>query len=173
MFGPNKPPAASAGTKPNGLDVLIQKLSALPPAFDLMIAAALSAYSLVAIFVDNAKLVGLVCILLALIFAMLGISSITREMKAYKLVESSSTPDILRRMKTTQFEHYLAALFTLDGYRLRSAIDELHRQDDADFIATKKKEVLLIQFNHWDEDIVGIKSIQSLQKAAMVSHATG
>ena len=54
MFGPKKPPAA-AGKKPNGVDVLIQKLAALPPAMDLLVAAVVGGYSLVAIFVDGAK----------------------------------------------------------------------------------------------------------------------
>lgn len=170
MFGPKKPHATA---KPNGVDVLIQKLAALPPAIDLVLAAVLGGYSFVAIYVDNAKLVGLVCILSALIFAMLGISAVMREMKAFKLVESGSTHDGLRSMKTQQFEHYLTALFSLDGYRLRSAIDELHRQDDADLIAVRKKEAVLIQFNHWDEDTVTTKHIQSLHKAATVFRATG
>lgn len=170
MFSQKKPQTAA---KPNGVDVLIQKLGALPPAIDLMMAVLLGGYSFVAIYVDNAKLVGLVCILMALIFAMLGISAVMREMKAFKLLERGSTPEALRSMKTQQFEHYLIALFSLDGYRLRSAIDELHRQDDADLIAVRKKEILLIQFNHWDEDTVTTKHIQSLHKAATVFRATG
>jgi len=71
MFGPKKPPAAAAGKKPNGVDVLIQKLAALPPSMDLLVAAVVGGYSLVAIFVDGAKFVGLVCILIGLIFALL------------------------------------------------------------------------------------------------------
>lgn len=171
MFGPKKTPGAST-KKPSGVDVLLQKLAALPPAIDLMVAAVLGGYSFVAIFVDNAKFVGLVCILLALLFALLGINAVTKEMKSFKLLEASSTPDSLRMMKSQQFEHYLVALFSLDGYRVRSAIDELDRRDDADLIAEKKGQLILIQFNHYDEDNVDAKPIQSLHKAATVSRAT-
>lgn len=172
MFGPKKSPAA-AGKKPNGVDVLIQKLAALPPAMDLLVAAVVGGYSLVAIFVDGAKFVGLVCILIGLIFALLGINAVMREMKAFKQIESNSTPDSLRSMKRKQLEQYLTALFSLDGYRVRSAIGELDRFDDADLIAVKKEQTILVQFNHFDEDVVDIKPIQSLHKAATAFLATG
>lgn len=171
MFGPKKQTAA--GKKPNGVDVLFQKLAALPPTMDLMIAAIVGGYSLFAIFVDNSKFVGLVCILISLIFALLGINAVMREMKAFKQIESNSTPDTLRGMKRKQLEQFLFALFSLDGYRVRSAIGELDRFDDADLIAVKKDQTLLIQFNHYDEDLVDIKPIQSLQKAATANQATG
>ena len=171
MFGPKK--QSAAGKKPSGVDVLLQKLAALPPAMDLMIAAIVGGYSLVAIFVDNAKFVGLVCILISLIFALLGINAVMREMKAFKQIESNSTPDTLRGMKRKQLEQFLFALFSLDGYRVRSAIGELDRFDDADLIAVKKDQTILIQFNHYDEDLVDIKPIQSLQKAATANQATG
>lgn len=170
MFGPKKQTSAP---KPNGVDNLIHKLKALPPAIDLIVAATLGGYSFVAIYVDNAKFVGLACILIALIFAVLGISAVTREMKDFKVVEQNSNPEALRMMKTQQFEKYLVALFSLDGYQVRPSIDELHRQDDADLIAVKKKETILIQYNHWDEDIVGTKPIQSLHKAAAAVRAQG
>lgn len=160
-------------TKPNGLDNLIQKLGSLPPAIDLMIAAVVGGYAFVAMYVDNAKFVALACILIALIFAFLGISSVTKEMKNFKMVEAKSNPEAFANMKTADFEKYLTALFVMDGYKVRSAIDELHRQDDADFIATRKKETVLIQFNHWDEDRVDAKPIQSLHKAASAFRADG
>ena len=148
MFGPAK--KQTDAPKRNGVDVLIKKLSALPPSIDLIVAAVVGGYSFVAIYVDNSKLIGLICILLALTFALLGIAALSREMKAFKQVESKTSPDALRTLKTPEFEKYLMALFSLDGYEARTAIDDLHRQDDADLIATKKKETILIQFNHWD-----------------------
>ena len=171
MFG-KKPPTAPV-KKPSGVDVLIHKLTALPPAMDLMIAAIIGGYSLVAIFIDNSKFIGLACVLMALIFALLGINAVLREMKAVKLLESSSEPELLRAMKRRQVEQYLSALFSLEGYRVRSAIGELDRADDADLIATKKDQSLLIQFNHFDEEVLDIKPIQSLQKAATAYQAAG
>lgn len=171
MFGPKKQPRT--GKKPSGVDVLLQKLAALPPAMDLLVAAVVGGYSLVAIFVDGAKFIGLICILIGLLFALLGINALTREMKAFKKIESNSTPDGLRSMKRKQLEQYLTALFSLDGYRVRSAIGELDRFDDADLIAVKKDQIILIQFNHFDEDVVDIKPIQSLHKAATAFQATG
>ena len=167
MFGPAK--KQTDAPKRNGVDVLIKKLSALPPSIDLIVAAVVGGYSFVAIYVVNSKFIGLVCILLALPFALLGIAALGREIKQ---VESKTSPDALRALKTPEFEKYLMALFSLDGYEARTAIDDLHRQDDADLIATKKKETILIQFNHWDEDTVGTRPIQSLQKAASALRAT-
>ncbi|WP_172600133.1 restriction endonuclease [Sulfuricystis multivorans] len=170
MLGLNK---QTTTPKHNGVDNLIHKLKALPPVIDLIVAATLSGYSFVAIYVSNAKFVGLVCILIALIFAVLGISAVTREIRESKMVEQYSTPEALRMMNTHQFEKYLVALFSLDGYQVRPSINELHREDDADLIAVKKKETILIQYNHWDEDIVGPKPIKSLHKAAAALRADG
>jgi restriction system protein len=170
MFGPAK--KQTDAPKKNGVDVLIKKLSALPPAIDLIVAAVVGGYSFVAIYVDNSKFIGLICILLGLTFALLGIAALSREMRAFKQVESKTSPEALRALKTPEFEKYLMALFSLEGYEVRTAIDDLHRQDDADLIATKKKETILIQFNHWDEDTVGTRPIQSLQKAAAALRAT-
>ena len=133
MFGPAK--KQTDAPKLNGVDVLIKKLSALPPSIDLIVAAVVGGYSFVAIYIDNSRFIGLICILLALTFALLGMAALSREMKAFKQVESKTSPDALRALKTPEFEKYLMALFSLDGYEVRTAIDDLHRQDDADLIA--------------------------------------
>lgn len=159
--------------KPNGFDNLFQKLNSLPPVVDLLIAATIGGYAFVAIYVDDAKLVGLACFLIALIFAMMGISSVMKEMKNFKIIEQKANLDALRDMKTAEFEKYLMSMFIMDGYKVRSGIDEFHRQDDADLIAVRKKETVMIQFNHWDEDKVDAKAIQSLHKAAGAFRATG
>ena len=172
MFGPKKKPS-DVGKKKSGVDVLIQKLADLPAAMDLMVAAIVGGYSLVAIFIDGSKFMGLVCIIVGLIFAMLGFNAVSKEMKAYKLISTSSTPDFLRGMKRKNLEAYLHALFSLDGYRVRTAIGELDRFDDVDLIAEKKDQLLFIQFNHFDEDVVDVKPIQSLHKAATIHQATG
>lgn len=169
MFGNDR--TLQVTSKPNGADVLIQKLVALSPTIDLIVAAALGGYSLIAIYIDKVKIVGLMCIVLSSIFACLGIFAVIRDMKFLKLIEQNSNPDVLRAMKPQQFEKYLTALFSLDGYRVYSATNELHRQDDADLIAKRKKETVLIQWNHWDEDVIGVKQIQSLHKAASILQA--
>ena len=51
MFGPAK--KQTDAPKHNGVDVLIKKLSALPPSIDLIVAAVVGGYSFVAIYVDN------------------------------------------------------------------------------------------------------------------------
>lgn len=164
---------ASSNKKPSGVDVLLLKLVALPATVDLFIAAVVGGYSLVAIYIEDEKGLGIACIVVGLIFALLGINAITKEMKAYKLIESKTSIDQLRAMKRKELEEYLVALFSMDGYRVRSAIGELDRFDDADMIAVKNKHTILIQFNHYDEDSVDIKPVQSLQKAAVATNSSG
>ena len=102
MFGPAK--KQTDAPKKNGVDVLIKKLSALPPAIDLIVAAVVGGYSFVAIYVDNSKFIGLICILLGLTFALLGMAALSREMRAFKQDESKTSPEALRAMKTPEFE---------------------------------------------------------------------
>lgn len=173
MFGQKtrKPPAENP--QRTGADAIIQKLADLPPVAHLLVAATTGGYAMVAIMGDGAKFIGLVCLLIGLTFALLGINAVLREMRALKLIESHSTPQILRSMKRKQLEEYLCALLALDGYRVRSAVGELDRFDDADLIAEGKNQTLLIQFNHFDEDLVDNKPIQSLHAAAGAVRATG
>ena len=164
---------AHQSKKPNPVDNILRNLSTLPPAIDLAISGAAAIYALFAIFVDNQRAVGLGSMLIALIFAVIGIMTLSREMKLSKMVTQMSSPDILPRLQHKQFESYISTLFALGGYRVRLAIDEIHRADDADLIAERKKETLLIQFNHYDDDGLTMKSVQSLQKAAAALRATG
>ena len=144
----------------------------LPPLVHLFSAATLAAYALFAIFIDNAKFVGLCCIAIALMFAVMGVFAQLREMRSYKVIASNSNKEKLLAMTAAEFEQYLVALFSLDGYKVRSAIGELDRMDDADLIAVKKKQVLLIQYNHWFENTLHVKHLQSLHKAAAAFRAT-
>lgn len=158
--------------KPNPIDNILRNISRLPPTVDLMIAAGAAAYALFAIFLDNQRAVGLGAMLVALIFAVFGIVSLMREMKLSKIVVQNSSPDVLLNMQNKQFEAYLITLFNLAGYDVRLAIDEISRADDADLIATKKKELILVQYNHFDDDNLNMRSIQSLQKAGTALRAT-
>ena len=157
--------------QPSPVDRLLQKLAALPPMIDLIISAVLAAYGLFTLALENARVPGYSCLLIALIFAVLGISTLMREMRMMKFIEAASNPETLRSMRAQQFESYLMMLFALDGYSSRLAIDEVHRQDDADLILTHKKQTILLQFNHFDEDWLGVKPIQSLQKGAAALRA--
>jgi hypothetical protein len=153
-------------------DELGKKLLKLPPAADLLLAAAFGVGSVVTLYKDD-RLIGLLCICLALFFASFGIMALSREMRDYKFVKKNSSPDILSAMHVPQFEAYLMALFRLDGNKVRLSHQELHRLDDADFIATCGKTVLLVQFNHFDETTIGVKPLESLCRAAAKLHASG
>lgn len=168
MFAASKKPA----TPPPNYAAALQKFMALPPAVDLVIAAAMGIYGLVAVYVEGTPFFGVVCIVIALAFAFLGIAATQRDMRAYKIVASAPTPKDLRALSTQEFEKYLIALFSLAGYQVRSGADELHRQDDADLIAVRKKEIALIQFNHFNEEYVSIRALESLHKAASLMRAT-
>lgn len=158
--------------KQNPIDNILRNISRLPPTIDLIIAASCAAYALFAIFIDNQRAIGLGSLLLALIFAVFGIIALMREMKLSKIVVQSTSPDVLTKMQNKQFESYVITLFNLAGYDVRLAVDEISRADDADLIAVKKKEVILIQYNHFDDDDLNMRSVQSLQKAGTALRAT-
>ena len=168
MFATPKKPSP----QPPNHAAALQKLLALPPAADLLVAATLGIYGLVAIYVEGERFIGVVCIIIALAFALLGVAATQRDMKAYKIIAAAPTPQDLRALSAQQFEAYLVALFGLAGYQVRSGADELHRQDDADLIAVRRKETALIQFNHFDEEYVSLRAVQSLHKAASLMRAT-
>lgn len=163
---------AARQKKPNPIDDLLRKLTSLPPTIDLLIAGSAAVYALVAIFVDNQRVVGLGAMLIALLFAVFGIISLSREMKLSKVVAQCSLSETLMNMQNKQFESYVITLFNLAGYNVRLAIDEIHRADDADLIAERKKEIVLIQYNHFDDDGLDMRSVQSLFKAGAALRAT-
>ena len=168
MFASKKKPAQQQSSADN----FLKKMEQLPPLVHLFSAATLAAYALFAIFIDNARFVGLCCIAIALMFAVMGVFAQLREMRSYKVIASNSNKEKLQAMTAAEFERYLVALFSLDGYKVRTAAGELNRMDDADLIAVKKKQILLIQYNHWFESTLHVKHLQSLQKAASAIGAT-
>lgn len=172
MFGPKKINSAQQAPKKNAVDVLLSKLNALPASIDLLVAGAAACFAMFSVYVNHAMFVGLISTIAALCFAFLAVNSVLREMKWLKLLSAHSSAEILRQMNRQDFEAYLAVLFRLSGYQIRSAVNELHRQDDADWIMTKKKEVVLVQFNHFDEDAIGMRPLESLHKAAMIFQAS-
>lgn len=149
----------------------LKKLLDLPPAADLVLAALLGGYGLMAIYIEGARFVGILCLVSAVAFALLGIAATQREMKSYKVIANASSPEALRSLTTAQFEQYLIALFSLQGYQVRSGINEFHRQDDADLIAIRRKQTTIVQYNHWDEEVVEVRALQSLHKAASALRA--
>ncbi len=69
-------------------------------------------------------------------------------------------------------------LFVPDGDREGACLVELRASslagdDSKGLLGHTACQTLLIQFNHYDEDLVDIKPIQSLQKAATANQATG
>ncbi len=172
MFGSKKTPQKRQNNG-GGFDASLKKLAGLSATIHMAIAGAGCLYAGMAIFVNHANGVGAGSLIIAAIFALLGFNALNREVKTHKLIAKYKTCDDLRSITTPHFERYLTALLSMEGYNVRSAIDELHRQDDADLIATRKKEMLLVQFNHWDEPTVGMRALQSLHKAATIFRATG
>ena len=159
--------------KQQAIDVLLSKLNYLPPSVDLVIALASGGFAAYGIYVSNQPFIGVIGAIAALCFAFLAINATLREIRWLKYLTANASKEALAQMDRPHFELYLNILFRLSGYNIRSALNELHRQDDADWIVSKKKETILVQFNHYDEEFVGIQQLQSLQKAAMVFEASG
>ena len=159
--------------KQQAIDVLLSKLNNLPPGIDLAVALATGSYAMYATYVSQQSFAGILGTIAALCFAFLAVNATLREMRWLKFLSAHASEESLKRLNRQEFEFYLSILFRLGGYSVRSGVTELHRQDDADWIITKKKEVILVQFNHFDEDAVGVQSLQSLQKAASIFQASG
>lgn len=159
--------------KQQAVDVLLAKLCNLSPGIDLVIALTAGCYAIYAVYVSQQSFAGILGTIAALCFAFLAVNATLRELRWIKFLTAHASEECLKRMNRQQFEYYLSILFRLAGFNVRSGVTELHRQDDADWIITKKKEVILVQFNHFDEDAIGVQSLQSLQKAATIFQATG
>ena len=159
--------------KQQAIDVLLSKLNNLPPSMNLVIALSSGCFAAYGIYLSNQPFIGVVGAIGALCFAFLAINATLREIRWLKFLSANASKESLLQMDRQRFELYLSILFRLSGYSIRSALNELHRQDDADWIVSKKKETILVQFNHFDEEFVGIQQLQSLQKAAMVFEASG
>lgn len=155
------------------VDDLLARIIHLPAGLHVVVAAAAAGFSFVSAYVNKAPFVGLISALVALSFAFLAVNAILREVRWIKYLAAHASPEILSAMNRKEFEWFLTILFRLSGYKIRSAVNELHRQDDADWILTRRKETLLLQFNHFDEDSIGMQALQSLQKAAMIVQASG
>lgn len=156
-----------------GIDRLLIKLTQLPAHIHLIGAVCIGAYATFAILLEGSKFLGVTCLFLATIFVVFGFISLTREMNNVKAMEKCKSIADLQTMTRTQFERYLIALYNLQGFQVNTNTLALPRTDDVDFIATKKKEVLFVQYNHWDEDTIEIEHIRSLHKAASLEKATG
>lgn len=171
MFTPQK--QVVKVKKQQAIDVLLSKLNNMPPAVGLVTAVASGGVALYGIYLANQPFVGIIGAIAALCFAFLAINATLREIRWLKYLSANASIESLQQMDKPRFELYLSILFRLSGYNIRSALNELHRQDDADWIVSKKKETILVQFNHFDEEFVGIQQLQSLQKAAMAFQASG
>ena len=159
-------------SRKNPVDELLLKASNLPAVVQIVVSASAAGFSFVSVYVNKAPVVGILSAIIALSFAFLTVTTILREVRWLKHLEANASPEILSSMNRKDFELFLTILFRLSAYKIRSAINECHRQDDADWILTRKKETVLLQFNHFDEETVGIQPLQSLQKAAMLLPAT-
>lgn len=157
----------------NPVDELLARINNLPAGIQIIISASAAGLSFVSVYVNKAPFVGILSAAIALSFAFLTVNSILREVRWIKHLAANASAETLSQMNRKDFELFLTILFRLSAYKIRSAVNECHRQDDADWILTRKKETFLLQFNHYDEESVGIKPLESLQKAAMLFPATG
>lgn len=172
MFA-KKLPVVVQAKKKQAIDVMIAKLNTLPPIIDLAVGAVAAIYAIVAAYIQHLPFVAILSAICALCFAFLAINATLREMRGLKYLVATSSEDKIKQMNRHDFEEFLSILFKLSGYQVRSGVNELHRQDDADWILTKRNEVVLVQFNHFDEDSIGMIPLQSLQKAGQIFQATG
>lgn len=160
------------GKKKNPVDQLLVKLYRLPAMIHVAIAVSLVGVGGYAFLTGGGKFLPLMCMFFALIFVFFGGAGLINESKMLKYLEKNGNIERLMSLNQDEFEFFLESLFRLSGYSIRSAIDEVHRMDDADLILQRRKEVILLQMNHWNEPVTAIRSIESLHKAAYQLGAT-
>jgi hypothetical protein len=115
-------------------------------------------------------ILSLVTFFASIAFAYWGLLALYREWRYMRAIEAFVKGKTTYRLP--EMERLVAGLFHLQGYKVQAALGDLSRQD-VDLIATKKKEVLLIQFNHWNEDVLPFKAVQALHVAALALKASG
>lgn len=168
MFATTKkaPVRNSGSTKPNGPDQLLKKLADIPATVDLAIAGSLALYSAVAIFVDHAKFVGLLCLLFALIFAGMGINSVIKDMGRMKFLERISSVEHLKDLDRYEAIGVITAIYELNGYSVHAADDSDRKQNDIDLVASKgKKAKVLIRCRDWEGQPVSLETVKAVKAA--------
>lgn len=173
MFGGSQKAPPKAAAKPASGHQVIAKLIALPATVDLFVAVFLAGYSAFAIFVDGAKFVGLVTLLVALFFAGLGLNAVLKEMKSTKSLERIRGLDQLLDMDQYEAEALVTAIYSLSGYTVISADEDDRKQKAVDLIASKgKKDKVLIRYRDWEGKTVPLETVKNLKAAVTGLAAT-
>ena len=158
--------------KSNPVDNFLKKLARLPPLAHLVIASLATGYAAITHFSDGSIVEMIFSVLFGIIFGVLGICSILQQMKQTKFLEDHASVERLRSMNVNQFEYYVSSLFSIMGYEIKRAMEEIDLRNDADIIASKGKERILIQTSHWDEKDIGTSPLSMLRKTATAIGAT-
>jgi hypothetical protein len=173
MFGGSKKSTSKATPKPAGSMQALAKLTSLPATIDLFVAVFLAGYSAFAIFVDGAKFVGLVALLVALFFAGLGLNAVLKEMKSTKSLERIRSLDQLLDLDLYEAEALVTAIYSLRGYTVISADEDDRKQEDVDLIASKgKKDKVLIRCRDGEGKTVPLETVKKLKAAVTGLAAT-
>ena len=171
MFG--RKPTRKSAPQPAGVRQALARLTALPATTDLFVAVILAGYSAFAIFVDGAKFVGLVALLVALLFAGLGLKAVLREMTYMKSLERIRSVDQLVDLDLYEAEALVTAIYSVQGYTVISADDEDRKQEEVDLIASKgKKDKVLIRCRDWEDKTVPLETVKKLKAAVTGLAAT-
>jgi hypothetical protein len=115
----------------------------------------------------------LIILIAGVAFACRGITSLYRDWRYFRAVEQFSKGRTTYRYR--EMEHLITGIYHLQGYKVRSTVGNLSHlsRQDVDLVAKKGKEIILIQFNHWNEDALPWRSVEAPHRAALELNATG
>lgn len=169
-----KKPAPRREGNRNGFDNLIKKFKALSASIDLMIAASMMLVAVFLIFVEGEKLTGLLPLLLAAVFAILGMQSVFRDMKGTKRLLNYTSISQIADLDRYEVRELVTTLYSLQGYVVSEADELDRRQADFDMLACKgKKSVLLIRCRDWDSSRIPLDVVKRVKAAITGNEATG
>lgn len=175
MFGyvPKDDNKRSAQRNPDAVTAALKKLARVPPPSAFAVATVAAVYAYFAAGAQDAtKLFGLASLLVACGFAGLGINAVLRDMRLLRIIEAEANESRLRAMNHAGFERFLRALLQAHGYQVEPVPIDTLRNDDADLIARRKKEVMLVQLRFWDNDRISLRQVQSLYRASTILNGT-
>jgi len=110
----------------------------------------------------------LLTFLSGMIFAYWGIMALVRDWLYFRAIEQFVGGKADHRHR--DMERLISGIFHHNGYKVQPAGPVLSAQN-VDLIATKKKQQVFIQFNHWNDKILTPHHVDELHKTAIAYHA--
>lgn len=144
-------------------DLLITVFLALPPAANLGLGVATALWGVYESVVERSTVLGTVLMMIGMGLTVSAIFVVVVDMRRHSFLRGL-TLEQLMHCRPQDLQRVLTVYLQVKGYRVFPIASLIERNEDADLIATRKKETVLVQFNHWNESILGTEEVKGLER---------